>query len=94
MPTELIACLPVICPPDLPCLPTRLRTSLTGSYPAYCFASQPPCLPVCLCPCVLARLPVLQGTGRVARFELSPLEELGRPRVDVLANMSGIFRDR
>eukprot|EP00873_Tetraselmis_striata_P036146 jgi/Tetstr1/456410/TSEL_043144.t1 len=38
--------------------------------------------------------PVQEGTGRVARFELIPLEELGgRPRVDVLCNMSGIFRD-
>ena len=31
---------------------------------------------------------------RVSRFELVPLEDLeGRPRVDVLCNMSGIFRD-
>ena len=38
--------------------------------------------------------PVSEGTGRIARFELIPLEELGgRPRVDVLCNMSGIFRD-
>lgn len=37
--------------------------------------------------------PVKEGTGRIARFELVPLSELGRPRVDVLANMSGIFRD-
>jgi magnesium chelatase subunit H len=36
--------------------------------------------------------PVKEGTGRVARFELVPLEELGRPRIDVLCNMSGIFR--
>ncbi|XRB01360.1 magnesium-chelatase subunit ChlH [Pycnococcus provasolii] len=39
---------------------------------------------------------VAEGTGRVARFELIPLDELqppGRPRVDVLCNMSGIFRD-
>ena len=29
--------------------------------------------------------PVKEGTGRIARFELVPLEELGgRPRVDVL----------
>lgn len=34
-----------------------------------------------------------QIPGRIARFELIPLEELGRPRVDVLCNMSGIFRD-
>ena len=37
--------------------------------------------------------PVAEATGRVARFELVPLQELGRPRVDVLCNMSGIFRD-
>lgn len=37
--------------------------------------------------------PVKEGTGRIARFELIPLAELGRPRVDVLCNMSGIFRD-
>ena len=29
----------------------------------------------------------------MARFELVPLAELGRPRIDVLCNMSGIFRD-
>lgn len=30
----------------------------------------------------------------MCRFELIPLEEMeGRPRVDVLCNMSGIFRD-
>jgi hypothetical protein len=39
-------------------------------------------------------VPVKEGTGRIARFELLPLEALGgRPRVDVLCNMSGIFRD-
>ncbi len=37
--------------------------------------------------------PVAEATGRVARFELIPLAELGRPRIDVLCNMSGIFRD-
>jgi len=36
--------------------------------------------------------PVREGTGRIARFALRPLAELGRPRVDVLCNMSGIFR--
>eukprot|EP00884_Botryococcus_braunii_P009534 jgi/Botrbrau1/18582/Bobra.0367s0024.1 len=36
---------------------------------------------------------VREGTGRIARFELIPLAELGRPRIDVLCNMSGIFRD-
>lgn len=38
--------------------------------------------------------PVQEGTGRIARYELLPLEELkGRPRIDVLCHMSGIFRD-
>lgn len=37
--------------------------------------------------------PVKEGTGRVVKYELVPLEELGRPRVDVLASLSGIFRD-
>ncbi|RUT05211.1 magnesium-chelatase subunit H [Dulcicalothrix desertica PCC 7102] len=37
--------------------------------------------------------PVKEGTGRVVRYELKPLEEVGRPRIDVLANLSGIFRD-
>lgn len=37
--------------------------------------------------------PVLDGTGRVVRFELLNLDDIGRPRVDVLMNLSGIFRD-
>jgi magnesium chelatase subunit H len=37
--------------------------------------------------------PVKEGTGRVVRYDLIPLEELKRPRVDVLASLSGIFRD-
>ncbi|MBF2063575.1 MAG: magnesium chelatase subunit H [Calothrix sp. C42_A2020_038] len=37
--------------------------------------------------------PVKEGTGRIVRYELKPLEQLGRPRIDVLANLSGIFRD-
>ena len=38
--------------------------------------------------------PMQEEMGRIARFELVPLEELGgRPRIDVLCNMSGIFRD-
>lgn len=36
--------------------------------------------------------PVKEGTGRIVRYELIPLEELERPRIDVLASMSGIFR--
>jgi magnesium chelatase subunit H len=37
--------------------------------------------------------PVKEGTGRIVRYELRPLEALGHPRVDVLVNLSGIFRD-
>lgn len=37
--------------------------------------------------------PVKEGTGRVVRFDLVPLEELKRPRIDILASLSGIFRD-
>jgi magnesium chelatase subunit H len=37
--------------------------------------------------------PIKEGTGRIVRYELIPLAQLGRPRIDVLANLSGIFRD-
>jgi magnesium chelatase subunit H len=37
--------------------------------------------------------PVKEGTGRIVRYELIPVEEVGHPRIDVLANLSGIFRD-
>lgn len=42
---------------------------------------------------LLGAKPVVDGTGRVVRFELMDLEQLGRPRVDVLMSLSGIFRD-
>jgi magnesium chelatase subunit H len=37
--------------------------------------------------------PVKDGQGKVGRYALIPLEELGRPRIDVLMTASGIFRD-
>ncbi|MEH2415607.1 magnesium chelatase subunit H [Nostoc sp.] len=37
--------------------------------------------------------PVKEGTGRVVRYELKPLAEVGHPRIDILGNLSGIFRD-
>ena len=37
--------------------------------------------------------PIKEGTGRIVRYELVPLDKLGHPRIDVLANLSGIFRD-
>ncbi|KAJ8600569.1 hypothetical protein CTAYLR_008172 [Chrysophaeum taylorii] len=38
-------------------------------------------------------VPVREGTGRIVRFDPVPLADLGRPRIDVLATLSGIFRD-
>jgi len=37
--------------------------------------------------------PRFDGFGRLAGAELVPLEELGRPRIDVVMTLSGIFRD-
>ncbi len=37
--------------------------------------------------------PVYDGTGKISRYALIPLEKLGRPRIDVLIKLSSIFRD-
>ncbi|WP_235823299.1 magnesium chelatase subunit H [Calidifontimicrobium sediminis] len=37
--------------------------------------------------------PRFDGYGRLAGAELVPLEQLGRPRIDVVITLSGIFRD-
>lgn len=37
--------------------------------------------------------PLPDSLGRVNKLELIPLEELGRPRIDVVVNCSGVFRD-
>lgn len=37
--------------------------------------------------------PVADSLGRVNKLELISLEELGRPRIDVVVNCSGVFRD-
>jgi magnesium chelatase subunit H len=37
--------------------------------------------------------PVPDSLGRVNKLELIPLEELQRPRIDVVVNCSGVFRD-
>ena len=42
---------------------------------------------------LLGARPVLDELGAVADVELVPLAELGRPRVDALITVSGIFRD-
>lgn len=42
---------------------------------------------------LVGAVPVKEGTGRIVRYALIPLAEVGHPRIDVLANLSGIFRD-
>ena len=37
--------------------------------------------------------PAPDALGRVNKLELISLEELGRPRIDVVVNCSGVFRD-
>lgn len=37
--------------------------------------------------------PVYDGTGKISRYTLIPLEKLNRPRIDVLIKLSSIFRD-
>ncbi|MBW4507174.1 MAG: magnesium chelatase subunit H [Scytonematopsis contorta HA4267-MV1] len=37
--------------------------------------------------------PIPDALGRVNKLELIPLQELGRPRIDVVINCSGVFRD-
>jgi magnesium chelatase subunit H len=37
--------------------------------------------------------PIKEGTGRIVRYELIPPEKMNHPRIDILANLSGIFRD-
>lgn len=41
---------------------------------------------------LVGAFPVKEGTGRIVRYDLIPIQELGRPRIDVLASLSGIFR--
>jgi magnesium chelatase subunit H len=42
---------------------------------------------------LIGALPRFDGYGRLAGATLVPLAELGRPRIDVLVTLSGIFRD-
>ena len=37
--------------------------------------------------------PLPDSLGRINRVEAIPLEELGRPRIDVVVSCSGVFRD-
>jgi len=42
---------------------------------------------------LMGALPKLDSYGRLCGAQLIPLSELGRPRIDVLITLSGIFRD-
>jgi magnesium chelatase subunit H len=42
---------------------------------------------------LIGAAPRFDSYGRLAGAELIPLEELGRPRIDVIVTLSGIFRD-
>lgn len=42
---------------------------------------------------LMGALPRFDSFGRLAGAQLIPLEELGRPRIDVMVSISGIFRD-
>lgn len=43
--------------------------------------------------CLLGARPVWRSNGRLKGFEVIPLPELGRPRIDVTVRVSGITRD-
>ncbi len=49
--------------------------------------------PVAQAMALLGARPRMDGYGRVVGATLVPLAELGRPRIDVMATLSGIFRD-
>jgi cobalamin biosynthesis Mg chelatase CobN len=42
---------------------------------------------------LMGAVPRFDAVGRLAGARLVPLEQLGRPRVDVVVTLSGIFRD-
>jgi magnesium chelatase subunit H len=50
-------------------------------------------VPIAQALALLGARPRFDGYGRLCGAELAPLAELGRPRIDVIATLSGIFRD-
>ncbi|QFT64979.1 magnesium chelatase subunit H [Roseivivax sp. THAF30] len=42
---------------------------------------------------LMGTVPRMDAFGRISGADLIPLEELGRPRIDVMMTLSGIFRD-
>jgi magnesium chelatase subunit H len=49
--------------------------------------------PIAQAMALIGAKPRFDGYGRLAGAELLPLQQLGRPRVDVVVTLSGIFRD-
>jgi magnesium chelatase subunit H len=49
--------------------------------------------PIAQAMALMGARPRFDGFGRLAGAELIPLSELGRPRIDVVVTLSGIFRD-
>jgi len=49
--------------------------------------------PIAQCLALMGALPRFDSYGRIAGALLVPLAELGRPRIDVVITLSGIFRD-
>ena len=49
--------------------------------------------PIAQCLALMGALPRFDSFGRLAGAMLIPLAELGRPRIDVVITLSGIFRD-
>ncbi len=49
--------------------------------------------PIAQAMALMGALPRFDNYGRIAGATLIPLAELGRPRIDVIATLSGIFRD-
>lgn len=50
-------------------------------------------IPIAQAMALIGARPRFDGYGKLAGAELIPLEELGRPRVDVMITLSGVFRD-
>jgi magnesium chelatase subunit H len=50
-------------------------------------------VPIAQALALMGALPRFDSYGRIAGATLIPLEQLGRPRIDVLITLSGIFRD-
>ena len=50
-------------------------------------------VPIAQALALMGCVPRFDSFGRLAGADLVPLEELGRPRIDVIMTLSGIFRD-